>query len=332
MATHTFDSGYLTEFVEPRNPMNTESKGSGQFIQKRINVLLVDDHPCVLEGVRVWLSKRPHIKVVGFAQDADEAAVKVRRLSPDIVILDLSLPGFSGLHVMKRIQKENPSVKVIVYSMFEDIDFARAPAGSGVAGFVLKNSPLSVLVSAIETVNGGGNYFDPTLTLQCAKPVATALTFGGQPSTTLGAEEAEQIASSPEDRTLDSARLAMRATEYINGHLSPFLTLKEVASEFAKHPSDMDRIFWRVIGQTVKQYIDKSCRQGVETLLRGGDWKGSQLAFKLGFRDEPAFYRWVQRVFEMHFRQLREMYNSRRTKRSQATPTGPDGRLPKKIT
>lgn len=97
------------------------------------------------------------------------------------------------------------------------------------------------------------------------------------------------------------------ATSYIRNRLSPFLTIKEIASVVRKHPSDLDRMFARVNGMTIKQYIDRLCRKEVENRLRRGITKGSQIAFDLGFRDDQAFYRWIRRVFGIPFRQLQQL-------------------------
>jgi AraC-like DNA-binding protein len=86
--------------------------------------------------------------------------------------------------------------------------------------------------------------------------------------------------------------------------------VKEVAAALGKHSSDLDRMFWRETGLTVKQLIDRLCKEKIESRLHDGDCKGSQLALELGFRDDQAFYRWIQRVFEMPFKELRIKHTS----------------------
>ena len=128
--------------------------------RRRISVLLVDDHPSVLQGLRGYLKKKQHIKIVGQGTDGAEAIRKTRQLLPDVVLMDLSLPQMNGLEALRTIHCEIPRAKLIAYTMHESREFVRAAMRAGAAGYVLKSSSLAELVRGIEGVQRGQIYFD----------------------------------------------------------------------------------------------------------------------------------------------------------------------------
>jgi two-component system, NarL family, nitrate/nitrite response regulator NarL len=133
------------------------------LVKKKIKVLLVDDHPVVRKGLCSCLSNRENIKVVGEASEGREAIQKVKELSPDIVLMDLNMPGMDGLTVTETVRKESPQTKVLVLSMHSNREYVLRIVKAGARGYVLKDAPTDELIKAIETVNEGEAFFSPSV-------------------------------------------------------------------------------------------------------------------------------------------------------------------------
>lgn len=143
---------------------------------KEIRVVIADDHAMVREGLRALVDAQPDLRVVGEAADGAEAIAQVRDLRPDVVLLDLSMPGMGGAESAARITNETPSVKVLALTMHEERGYVSRLLRAGAAGYVLKRTVSSELVRAIHVVSGGGTYVDPSLagTLFVDRPVRAA--------------------------------------------------------------------------------------------------------------------------------------------------------------
>lgn len=126
---------------------------------EKIRVLLADDHPLVRSGIRATLSEEPAIELVGEATDGDEACALTEALSPDVVLLDLSMPGPSPLETISRIGKTRPETRVLVLTAYDDDVYVRSAVRAGVAGYLLKDEATEALVSAIHAVVRGGTWF-----------------------------------------------------------------------------------------------------------------------------------------------------------------------------
>jgi two-component system, NarL family, nitrate/nitrite response regulator NarL len=124
-----------------------------------IKVLLADDHPVVRKGLQTCLSKRANLKVVGEAADGDEALRKARELSPDVVLMDISMPGMNGLAVTEVLRKEVPDMKVLVLSVHSNKDYIFRVIQAGAHGYVSKEAPPDELLRAIESVYSGEPHF-----------------------------------------------------------------------------------------------------------------------------------------------------------------------------
>ena len=123
-----------------------------------ISVLLVDDHPIVREGYRRLLEESGKVRVLGEAATVDEAYQRFCRLTPDVVVMDLALPGVSGIEGIRRMLTHDANARVLVFSMHEDAIFARRALESGAAGYLTKASAPRVLVEAVEAVASGKRY------------------------------------------------------------------------------------------------------------------------------------------------------------------------------
>ncbi len=123
---------------------------------KKIKVLAVDDHRLVREGLTNLLRIHPDIDVVGEASDGDEAVAKARTLDPDVILMDISMPGMNGITATKLIKKEMPRIKIIMLTMLDQEGYVYEAVKSGATGYLLKNTGLEELVKAIKEVLKGG--------------------------------------------------------------------------------------------------------------------------------------------------------------------------------
>ena len=124
-----------------------------------IKVLLVDDHMLVLDGLKARLELEDNIKVIGIANNGIEALEQSKKLDPDVVLMDVSMPVLNGIEAAKRFQTEQPDKKVLMLSMHQDKEYILSIIQTGASGYVLKDVPAAELVLAIETVIRGGSYF-----------------------------------------------------------------------------------------------------------------------------------------------------------------------------
>lgn len=129
-----------------------------------IRILVVDDHPFVLEGIRSCLGSREGIELVGEATNGKEAVEMAARLSPDVVVMDISMPLMDGLEATRFLRKAAPAAKVLILTVHDQSELAGPIIESGARGYLSKNSPPAELVRAIQSVHRGETYFRPMLT------------------------------------------------------------------------------------------------------------------------------------------------------------------------
>lgn len=149
-----------------------------------IRVLVVDDHAVVREGIRHVLSDGDEFAVVGEAQSGVEAIASAAELQPNVVVLDISMPGGSGLHAVGEILERAAGVRVLMLSVHEDVEYVLESVRAGAHGYLRKDSTPAELREAIRALHAGRTYYSPDLTVQMAealrrgneaKPVAPAL-------------------------------------------------------------------------------------------------------------------------------------------------------------
>ena len=128
-----------------------------------ITALIVDDHEVVREGLRLSLSRAPHIRVVGEASDGASAVELAERRRPDVVIMDVRMPGLDGLEATKLLTERMPSAKVLIFTAYSERSLLGRGLESGAKGYILKEAPHQTLVRAIEKVAQGEAYVDPAL-------------------------------------------------------------------------------------------------------------------------------------------------------------------------
>ena len=128
-----------------------------------IDVVLVDDHAVVRSGLRLLLDAQEDIEVVGEAGNAKDAVFRARALKPDVILLDVVMPGESGIDALPKLLKASPDTKVLVLSMQDDPRYVREAFAAGASGYVLKEAADEEVVSAVREIAGGGSYVHPSL-------------------------------------------------------------------------------------------------------------------------------------------------------------------------
>jgi two-component system response regulator NreC len=129
---------------------------------KPMHVLIVDDHALVRSGLRALLEAQPDLAVAGEAGDGATAVEQCRKLQPDLVIMDLAMPGRGGISAITDLRQECPQTKIVVLTMHEDETYARSARLAGAAGYVLKKSLATELIQTLRAVQAGQTVFPAT--------------------------------------------------------------------------------------------------------------------------------------------------------------------------
>jgi len=129
----------------------------------KIRVLLTDDHMLFRQGIRTLLTAEPDMEVAGEAANAADAVNLARQMRPDVVLMDIGMAGMSSFEATRQIRKERPDTRVVFLSMYDDEDYLAECVDIGASGYILKESPVEQLVTAIREVHRGGSYLSPRL-------------------------------------------------------------------------------------------------------------------------------------------------------------------------
>lgn len=136
---------------------------------RQITVLLVDDHAVVREGYRRLLERDHHLVVVGEAAGGAEAIRLDTELRPDVIVLDIALPGVSGIEVLRRIRSRRPDARVLMFSMYQDGIYTTRAMDAGARGYLSKASAPDLLVEAVRSVADGKQYLSPDVEAAMSK-------------------------------------------------------------------------------------------------------------------------------------------------------------------
>jgi two-component system response regulator NreC len=161
----------------------------------KLRILLADDHETVREGLRMILNAQPDMQVVATAGDGRDALAQAEKISPDIVIMDISMPGMNGLVATTQLMEKCPTARVLTLTRHADNSYLQQLMRAGAAGYVLKQSRPAELLHAIRSVASGGKYLDASMTApvlntftKAAPPVP-----GPEPTTPLSPRETEVL-------------------------------------------------------------------------------------------------------------------------------------------
>lgn len=193
-----------------------------------IRVLVVDDHPVVRHGLRTYLSSRPGLAVVGEAADADAAVAESARLSPDVVLLDLVMPGGGGVEAIRRLRAAGERPRVLVLTSFAGDDQVVSAVRAGAAGYLLKDVAPAELEAAIRTVHDGGALLDPHVVGSVMAEVAAGTPPPGVDELTRREREVLRLlADGLSNRELAAALYVSEKT--VKTHVSSILTKLRLA-------------------------------------------------------------------------------------------------------
>lgn len=130
---------------------------------KKVSILLVDDHAVVRAGFRMLLASTSTIEIVAEAERGEAACQLYLEKRPDVVVLDLSMPGIGGLECLRRICNRDPLAKILVFSVHDESVYVSRAIAAGAKGYITKNSAPAILVDAIQSIAVGGMYIEPSL-------------------------------------------------------------------------------------------------------------------------------------------------------------------------
>lgn len=156
-----------------------------------IRILLADDHAVFRDGLRALIQAEPDLKLVGEAEDGESACREALRLRPEVVVMDLSMPGLSGVEATARLKQSCPEIRVVALTAYEETGYVRRLLEAGAAGYVLKRAAAHVLIDAIRTVAAGGNFLDPAVTRHVVEGYVRPL--GERTGTELSERETEVL-------------------------------------------------------------------------------------------------------------------------------------------
>ncbi len=157
----------------------------------KIRVLLVDDHTLLREGLRALLENYGDIEVAGDVQNGEEALAQVGALGPDVVLMDIAMPGMTGLEATRKIRERFPEMRVLILTQLEDRQLVFSLLQAGASGYVLKRALGTDLVSAIRSVYNGGTFLDPSVTMTVVDKALHSDAKDGVPLETLTERERE---------------------------------------------------------------------------------------------------------------------------------------------
>jgi DNA-binding NarL/FixJ family response regulator len=128
-----------------------------------MNIYLVDDHTVLRAGLKTLIMAQPDMTVIGEAGDGETALQEMQERQPDVVIMDISMPGMNGIQTTERLKQAFPEVKVLVLSVHDDTSYLRQMLAVGASGYILKHTAADALIQAIRIVAAGGLYLEPSL-------------------------------------------------------------------------------------------------------------------------------------------------------------------------
>jgi two-component system, NarL family, response regulator NreC len=132
----------------------------------KIRIVLADDHTLFRQGIRTLIAAEQDMEVVGEASNGSEAVEKAAETRPDVVLMDIGMPGFSSFEATRQIRRNRPETKVLFLTMYDDEDYLVEGMEVGGSAYVLKDSPAPQLVSAIRDIQRGGSYLSPRMLSQ----------------------------------------------------------------------------------------------------------------------------------------------------------------------
>lgn len=162
-------------------------------IEATTSVLIADDHAIVREGLRRLIDAEPDLHVSGEAGEGREVLELIERTRPDVVILDITMPGLGGLETLERIRSRHPGIRVILLSVHGDAPFVKSAVALGADGYLLKNGRATDVILAIRAVTRGGSFFSPPVAREIVKQLRSPGGGDPEPYSLLSTREREVL-------------------------------------------------------------------------------------------------------------------------------------------
>jgi DNA-binding NarL/FixJ family response regulator len=200
-------------------------------VERTIRILIADDHAVVREGLRAVLGSEPDMEVVGEAATGKEVLERAAELRPDVILMDIQMPGINGIEATRRILDASPKVGVVVLTMFEDDESVFSAMRAGARGYVLKGAHPSEILKVLRAVAGGEAYFGPEIARRLVdffstpKSASPAEAF---PELTAREREILDLIARGHNNTAIAARLFV-SPKTVGNHISHIFTKLQVA-------------------------------------------------------------------------------------------------------
>jgi len=191
-------------------------------MKPRIRVVLADDHAVVRKGICEFLEEDGDIQVVAEATDGQQAVALVAEHQPDVAVLDIQMPGMTGIEATRRIKAEHPGVRVLILTAYDDDPYIFALLQAGASGYVLKTAGSGELVNAVRAVHQGESALDPTVAQKVIRQLTSGRPPGAQENVeTLTEREVEVLRLVAQGLTNKAAGQALGiSARTVQGHLA----------------------------------------------------------------------------------------------------------------
>jgi DNA-binding NarL/FixJ family response regulator len=210
-------------------PSDEDRKRAGN----QITVLLAEDHHIVREGFRSLLQNEADIEVVGEAENGRQAIQMIRKLRPEVVVMDIAMPLLNGLEATRQIRKEFPEVKVLILSAHNDDAYVEQMATLGAAGFLLKQSSAHHLPTAIREVQKGKTFFSPSVSKRVQDRKKQSLDRGEKGGNRLSSREVEVLQmiaeGKPNKQVAAELGVSFKTVDKHRQHLMSKLDIHDIA-------------------------------------------------------------------------------------------------------
>jgi DNA-binding NarL/FixJ family response regulator len=197
-----------------------------------VRVLIADDHPVFRFGLRTLLKADPTLEIVGEAMNGKEAIAQTSELSPDVILMDLNMPGMNGIEAIRRILTDHPEVHILVLTMFDDDDSVFAAMRAGARGYLLKGAEGGETLQAIHVVSTGEAIFSPAIAQRLMQYFGAARKAGPtQPFPDLTEREREVLALIAQGSTNQAiAEKLVISPKTVRNHISAIFSKLQVTS------------------------------------------------------------------------------------------------------